>query len=71
MTQQSTKTFDAINLKILDQLQLDASLSNVELAQRVHLSPSPRLAPPHPLTGPSGFALKQMRYKTALPLNNL
>jgi Lrp/AsnC family leucine-responsive transcriptional regulator len=44
MTQQSTKTFDAINLKILDQLELDASLSNVELAQRVHLSPSPRLA---------------------------
>jgi len=27
MTQQSTKTFDAINLKILDQLELDASLS--------------------------------------------
>ncbi|MFY7700673.1 MAG: Lrp/AsnC family transcriptional regulator, partial [Burkholderiaceae bacterium] len=44
MTQQSTKSFDAIDLKILDQLQIDASLSNVELARRVHLSPSPCLA---------------------------
>ena len=44
MTQQSIKSFDAIDLKILDQLQIDASLSNVELARRVHLSPSPCLA---------------------------
>ena len=35
---------DAIDLRILDQLQADASLSNVELAKRVHLSPSPCLA---------------------------
>lgn len=35
---------DAIDVKILTQLQEDASLSNVELAQRVGLSPSPCLA---------------------------
>lgn len=36
--------FDAIDLKILTQLQQDASLSNVDLAARVGLSPSPCLA---------------------------
>lgn len=35
---------DSLDLKILDELQADASLSNVELARRVHLSPSPCLA---------------------------
>lgn len=35
---------DSIDIKILEALQLDASLSNVELAKRVHLSPSPCLA---------------------------
>lgn len=35
---------DAIDLRILDELQHDGSLSNVELAKRVHLSPSPCLA---------------------------
>ena len=35
---------DSTDLRILDQLQRDASLSNVELARRVHLSPSPCLA---------------------------
>ena len=35
---------DGIDLKILDELQRDGSLSNVQLAQRVHLSPSPCLA---------------------------
>ncbi|WP_312028323.1 Lrp/AsnC family transcriptional regulator [Aquabacterium sp. J223] len=35
---------DAIDLNILRELQADASLSNVELARRVHLSPSPCLA---------------------------
>ena len=35
---------DAIDLRILDELQRDGSLSNVELARRVHLSPSPCLA---------------------------
>jgi Lrp/AsnC family leucine-responsive transcriptional regulator len=34
---------DAIDLKILAQLQEDSSLTNVELARRVHLSPSPCL----------------------------
>jgi Lrp/AsnC family transcriptional regulator, leucine-responsive regulatory protein len=35
---------DAIDLRILDQLQRDGALSNVELARRVSLSPSPCLA---------------------------
>lgn len=35
---------DATDLKILEILQTDASLSNVELARLVHLSPSPCLA---------------------------
>ena len=35
---------DSIDIKILNELQRDASLSNVELARRVHLSPSPCLA---------------------------
>ena len=35
---------DAIDVRILAQLQEDGSLSNVELARRVHLSPSPCLA---------------------------
>lgn len=35
---------DNTDFRILDQLQRDGSLSNVELAKRVHLSPSPCLA---------------------------
>ncbi len=35
---------DAVDLRILDELQADASLSNIELARRVHLSASPCLA---------------------------
>ncbi|MCK9282930.1 MAG: Lrp/AsnC family transcriptional regulator [Rhodocyclaceae bacterium] len=35
---------DAIDLRILDELQENARLTNVELAARVHLSPSPCLA---------------------------
>jgi Lrp/AsnC family leucine-responsive transcriptional regulator len=35
---------DSTDFKILNELQADASLSNVELARRVHLSPSPCLA---------------------------
>ena len=35
---------DAIDLRILAELQNDSSLTNVELARRVHLSPSPCLA---------------------------
>jgi DNA-binding Lrp family transcriptional regulator len=35
---------DTIDLRILDQLQQDGALSNVELARRVHLSPSQCLA---------------------------
>ena len=34
---------DAIDLKILSELQADGALSNIELARRVHLSPSPCL----------------------------
>jgi len=37
-------SLDAIDLRILSELQQDGSLSNVELARRVHLSPSPCLA---------------------------
>src|SRR5690606_34703522 len=36
--------FDSVDLKILKELQRDSHLSNVELAKRVHLSPSPCLA---------------------------
>ena len=35
---------DAIDLRILEELQQNARLTNVELATRVHLSPSPCLA---------------------------
>ena len=35
---------DAVDLRILAELQQDGSLTNVELARRVHLSPSPCLA---------------------------
>ena len=35
---------DTIDSRILAELQADGSLSNVELARRVHLSPSPCLA---------------------------
>ena len=35
---------DTIDLRILDELQRDGALSNVELARRVQLSPSPCLA---------------------------
>lgn len=35
---------DATDLRILAELQQDGSLTNVELARRVHLSPSPCLA---------------------------
>lgn len=35
---------DTTDFRILDELQKDSSLSNVELARRVHLSPSPCLA---------------------------
>jgi Lrp/AsnC family transcriptional regulator, leucine-responsive regulatory protein len=35
---------DALDLRILAQLQQDGALTNVELARRVHLSPSPCLA---------------------------
>lgn len=35
---------DQLDIKILNELQRDGSLSNVELSRRVHLSPSPCLA---------------------------
>lgn len=40
----STTSLDRIDIKILNELQQNASLTNVELASRVNLSPSPCLA---------------------------
>lgn len=34
---------DAVDLRILEELQKDGSLTNVELAKRLHMSPSPCL----------------------------
>ena len=92
---------DAIDRRIIAELQADGSLANVELARRVHLSPSPCLARVRaleragvirryvalvdpealerfildrlsPIPGVekirSSFTLKQVRYKTALPM---
>ena len=39
-----TYALDTVDIRILDALQRDGSLSNVELARHVHLSPSPCLA---------------------------
>lgn len=39
-----SKRLDAIDVRILNELQANARLTNVELASRVHLSPSPCLA---------------------------
>ena len=36
-------SLDATDYKILDQLQQDSAITNIELAKRVHLSPSPCL----------------------------
>lgn len=44
MKKQGTTELDALDLRILEELQRDGALSNVELARRVHLSPSPCLA---------------------------
>ena len=38
------RPLDAIDTRILDELQRNAKLTNVQLAERVHLSPSPCLA---------------------------
>jgi Lrp/AsnC family transcriptional regulator, leucine-responsive regulatory protein len=43
MRSQPTK-LDTVDIKILAALQRDSSLTNVELARQVHLSPSPCLA---------------------------
>jgi DNA-binding Lrp family transcriptional regulator len=40
----TTTSLDRIDIKILNELQQNASLTNVELASRVNLSPSPCLA---------------------------
>lgn len=50
---------DATDLQILDHLQRDASISNVELAERVHLSPSP-CARRVKLLEEQGFFLRQV-----------
>ena len=39
-----SESLDAIDLRILERLQVDARLTNVELAKAAHLSPSPCLA---------------------------
>lgn len=39
LEEKSTFALDSIDLALLDQLQVDASLSNQDLAQRVHVSP--------------------------------
>jgi Lrp/AsnC family transcriptional regulator, leucine-responsive regulatory protein len=39
-----TRSLDATDLRILDQLQSNGRLSNVDLAERVNLTPSPCLA---------------------------
>jgi DNA-binding Lrp family transcriptional regulator len=44
MLQKPPVALDATDARILDALQADAKLTNVELAARVHLSPSPCLA---------------------------
>ena len=44
MMKEAVMELDAVDLRILRELQADASLSNVDLAKRVHLSPSPCLA---------------------------
>jgi Lrp/AsnC family transcriptional regulator, leucine-responsive regulatory protein len=49
LKKRSTMNLDAVDLRILRELQSDGSLSNVELARRVHLSPSPCLARVHAL----------------------
>jgi DNA-binding Lrp family transcriptional regulator len=38
------ESLDAVDVRILSELQADGKLTNVELAERVHLSPSPCLA---------------------------
>ncbi|MGH2173849.1 Lrp/AsnC family transcriptional regulator, partial [Enterococcus faecalis] len=40
----TTTVLDRIDIKILNELQQNANLTNVELASRVNLSPSPCLA---------------------------
>lgn len=44
MQHEQAVQLDLTDLRILDELQRDGALSNVELARRVHLSPSPCLA---------------------------
>ncbi len=39
----ATYPLDSTDLKILAELQQDSSLTNLELARRIHLSPSPCL----------------------------
>ena len=51
MTNGSMITLDEIDLRILRELQQDGGISNVELARRVHLSPSPCLARVNALKG--------------------
>ena len=58
---------DKTDFRILDQLQSDGSLSNVELAKRVNLSPSPCLARVKALEG-SGVIQRYVALASAAAL---
>ncbi len=58
---------DKTDIRILDQLQSDGSLSNVELAKRVNLSPSPCLARVKALEG-SGVIQRYVALASAAAL---
>ena len=62
---------DAIDLRILAELQQDSSLTNVELAKRVHLSASPCLARVKALESSgviTGYQAKVDMAKLGLPI---
>ena len=48
MTSPDASDLDRIDLKILQQLQMDGRISNLKLAENVSLSPTAVLAPPFP-----------------------
>jgi DNA-binding Lrp family transcriptional regulator len=79
-----SRQLDEIDYAILGQLQEHARISNVDLADRVGLSPAPCLRRVqtlekdgivgkyvtllNPTAVKSSFALRQVKYSTALPL---
>ena len=63
--EQSTHSrVDATDLRILERLQTDASVSNLELAAAVHVSPATCLRPALPKSSLSG---SMFSFKTVLP----